>query len=124
MGYDSTWPSLIGQAQSTRIRRVAWSPDGTQLVGEGDDGYVYMWDSKNGTQQRKFVGHSGVVMCVAWSPDGKWLASAGHEAEKVWNSLCGMHRVESVCKLLVEACRSNLRGNLECGWRGGNEWRQ
>ena len=70
----------VAHLQSTRVRRVAWSPDGSRLVGGGDDGYVYLWDARDGTQQR-LVGHHGVVMSVVWSPDGLWLASGGGGSE-------------------------------------------
>ena len=68
----------VGQTQQpTLIRQVAWSPDGTRLVGAGDDGYVYVWDARNGTLQQRLAGHDGVVMSVAWSPDGMRLATVG-----------------------------------------------
>src|SRR5207237_3060417 len=59
----------------TWIRRVAWSPDGTRLVGGGDDGHVYVWDAADGTQLERLAGHHGGVTSVAWSPDGTRLAS-------------------------------------------------
>src|SRR6266567_2732338 len=61
----------------TWIRRVAWSPDGTRLVGGGDDGYVYVWDAADGTQLERLAGHQGGVTSVAWSRDGTRLASGG-----------------------------------------------
>ena len=42
-------PHWVGRAQPTWIRHVAWSPDGTRLVGGGDDGHVYVWDASDGT---------------------------------------------------------------------------
>ena len=77
MGDDRTHAPWVGRTQPTLIRRVAWSPDGTRLVGGGDDGYVYLWDAADGTQQQRLVGHDGTVMSVAWSPDGMRLASGG-----------------------------------------------
>jgi WD40 repeat protein len=78
--------------QATRIRRVAWSPDGTRLAGGDDDGYVYLWNARDGTQQR-LAGHGGAVMSVAWSPDGMRLASAGSGREGgelfVWEAYSG-----------------------------------
>jgi WD40 repeat protein/transcriptional regulator with XRE-family HTH domain len=61
----------------TWIRRVAFSPDGTRLVGGGDDGHVYVWDAADGTQLQRLAGHHGGVTSVAWSPDGSRLASGG-----------------------------------------------
>src|SRR5207237_467789 len=82
----------VGRAQPTRIRRVAWSPDGpssspyylspgqgggSQLASGGEDGSVCLWEASDGTRLQRFQGHRGVVMSVAWSPDGTRLASGG-----------------------------------------------
>ncbi len=67
----------VGRQLPTWIRHVAWSPDGTRLVGAGDDGHVYLWDASDGTLLERLPGHQGVVMSVAWSPDGTRLASGG-----------------------------------------------
>ncbi len=65
----------VGEAHTTWIRRVAWSPNGTRVVGGGDDGHVYLWDASDGTQLLWLVGHHGAVTSVAWGPDGMRLAS-------------------------------------------------
>jgi WD40 repeat protein len=65
------------RAQVTWIRRVAWSPDGTRLVGGDEDGHVFVWDARGGTQLLRLAGHHGTVTSVAWSPDGSRLASGG-----------------------------------------------
>jgi len=72
---------------------VAWNPDGTRLVGGGDDGNMYLWDTSDGTLLLRLPGHQGVVTSVAWSPDGTWLASAGRVKGKgellVWDQQSG-----------------------------------
>jgi WD40 repeat protein len=63
--------------QHHRIRRLAWSPDGTRLAGSGDDGNICLWEASDGTMLGKLQGHSGRVISVAWSPDGTRLVSGG-----------------------------------------------
>src|SRR5204862_411220 len=70
-----------GPPSSTSIRRVAWSPNGTRVVGGGDDGHVYLWDASDGMQLLRLVGHHGAVTSVAWSPDGMRLASGGGQGQ-------------------------------------------
>jgi len=65
----------VGRQLPTWVRCVAWSPDGTRLVGGGDDGHVYLWDAADGTLL--LAGHHGMVASVAWSRDGRRLASGG-----------------------------------------------
>src|SRR5258706_8452367 len=75
------------------IRRVAWSPDGTRLVGGGDDGHVYLWDAADGTLLLRLAEHHGLIMSVAWSPDGTQLASGSGSRDGgelfVWDAHSG-----------------------------------
>jgi WD40 repeat protein len=81
------------RTHSTWVRRVAWSPDGTRLIGGDEDGHVYVWDASNGTLLHRLPGHHGAIMSVALSPDGSQLAtSAGFSGSGeliVWNALSG-----------------------------------
>jgi WD40 repeat protein/transcriptional regulator with XRE-family HTH domain len=80
------------RARGIWLRRVAWSPDGTQVAGGDEDGSVYLWDATAGSQQQ-LAGHQGTVMSVAWNPDGRWLASgsSGREGGElfVWDGYSG-----------------------------------
>jgi len=89
----------VGRTQPTKIRRVAWSPDGTRLASGGDDGSVCLWDASDGTLLQRLQGHSGMVACVAWSPDGTRLASGGQGQGGsgelfVWDARSGAHSAE------------------------------
>lgn len=70
----------VERTQTSLIRYVAWSPDGTRLVGIGNDNYVYVWHV-NGTLLRRLTGHQGIVTSVTWSPDGTHLASGSGGSE-------------------------------------------
>jgi WD40 repeat protein len=53
----------IGRELLTWIRCVAWSPDGTRLVGGGDDGSLYLWDASDGTLLARLAGqHGGITI--------------------------------------------------------------
>lgn len=56
---------------------LAFSRDGAWLASGGGDAPVRVWDSRTGTEKRRFTGHRGVVLAVAFSEDGRRLASAG-----------------------------------------------
>ena len=60
----------------TSIRRVAWSPDGTQLASCGDDGNLCLWEA-SGALIKRWQAHGGAVIGIAWKPDGKQIASVG-----------------------------------------------
>jgi WD40 repeat protein/transcriptional regulator with XRE-family HTH domain len=84
------WRSL---GYPTPIRRVVWSPAGTQLAGGGDNGELYVWDANDGTVLQRLVGHQGPIKSVAWSPNGTRLVSAGRGRENgeliVWDAQGG-----------------------------------
>ena len=66
--------SARAQAQNdnNRIRDLAWSPDGTQLVaGSSLEFVVY---NVTGTQMEEFWQRQGFGP-FAWSPDGQWLVT-------------------------------------------------
>jgi len=57
--YNATW-----------IRRVAWSPDGTQLStgsgsqGQGDGEELFLWDAQSGERVCTLAGHPGMAGCA------------------------------------------------------------
>jgi len=74
--------------QSSVVRSVSWSPDGTQVAsGSGD---IKVWDVASGDCLKTLTGHSSLVNCVSWGPDGTQLASASTDGSiKVWDVASG-----------------------------------
>jgi len=75
------------------IRKVAWSSDGTRLVGVGEDSHVFIWDAGGNRLLLRLVGQCGIVTSVAWSLDDHWIASGSNLGDIgelcVWNACSG-----------------------------------
>ncbi len=86
-------PRWTEQAFPTKIRPVAWRPDGAQLAGGGDDGIVYVWDAATSVLLQQLTGHRSMITSLAWSPDGTRLAASGSGKEEgelfVWEVQSG-----------------------------------
>ncbi len=68
---------------------VAFSPDGTRLVGVDTDwrkpGLVKLWRTA-GWKEDTALRHTGEILCVAFDPKGQWLAAGGWDARvRVWD---------------------------------------
>ena len=71
---------------------VAFSSDGQYALSGGGDNSVRLWNAKNLTQIKKFVGHTGIrgIWSVAFSPDGKYALSGGWDGLiKIWDLASG-----------------------------------
>lgn len=80
------------QSRSARTTSVAFSPDGTCVVGGGYDGTVRIWkiDAEKGQLLPELKGHSGPVNSVSFSWDGKRVVSAGEDKTvRIWNAETG-----------------------------------
>src|SRR6266849_6626828 len=77
----------VGRAQQTRIRRVAWSPDGTQLASGGGNrgsGELIVWEVPGGERLYAWSEPSAIVDAVVWSPTGAVLISGGSDGSMRW----------------------------------------
>ncbi|MFO0841799.1 MAG: PQQ-binding-like beta-propeller repeat protein [Gemmataceae bacterium] len=81
-------PRLPGHATGG-ARRLAFTPDGRQLVSGGFDGHVRVWDLATRKERRAFKVESGTVYGLALSPDGRLVATAGRDGLKLWEVATG-----------------------------------
>jgi outer membrane protein assembly factor BamB len=81
-------PKLPGHATGG-ARRVAFTPDGKQLVSGGFDGHVRVWDLATRKEVRAFKVESGTVYGLALSPDGRLVATAGRDGLRLWEVATG-----------------------------------
>ena len=83
------WPSQLTAFQERAVRRVAWSPDGRQMVlaadREGDEReQLYLLPAAGGTALR-LTGRDDVRTLLGdqpWSPDGRTLACASNAEDE------------------------------------------
>lgn len=59
------------------VMRLAFSPDGRQLVSGSDDNTVRLWDVPTSQPSRMLTGHTEWLWDVAFSPEGQLVASCG-----------------------------------------------
>ncbi|MEM7560759.1 MAG: pentapeptide repeat-containing protein, partial [Planctomycetota bacterium] len=71
--------TLLASGHQDWVRRVAFSPDGSQIVSASDDKTIRLWDTEQRKQIATLEGHQGYVRCVAFSPDGSQIVSASND---------------------------------------------
>ncbi len=72
------------------VVRIAFSPDGRQLLTSLENGSVILWDVRTGTKNRALIGHKERVNSVAFSPDGRYALTASDDATAVlWDANSG-----------------------------------
>jgi WD40 repeat protein len=65
---------------------LAFSPDGSSLVGVSGEGVARVWETRGWSERPGFAWDIGPLRCVAFSPDGHRAACAGHRGViMVWD---------------------------------------
>lgn len=75
--------ALTLQAEPKRhwrpIQSLAFSPDSSTLASAGDDGFIQLHATTDGSHLRTLEGHKNRVVALQFSPDGRTLFSAGFD---------------------------------------------
>jgi WD40 repeat protein len=64
-------------ATGARVLSMAYSPDGSRIVGGGEDGTLRMWAASDGHLIASVPASSGLVVGVGYAPGGGLVASGG-----------------------------------------------
>jgi WD40 repeat protein len=72
------------------VLRVAFVPDGKQVLSTHINGLVRLWDVAGAREVRRFEGHKDRVYRVAVSPDGQQLLTGGRDGTaRLWDLSTG-----------------------------------
>ena len=78
------------QGLTSRVRSVAFSPDGRYALAGSYDKTLKLWDVASGREIRTFRGHTKYVNSVAFSPDGRHALSGSEDKTlKLWDVASG-----------------------------------
>jgi WD40 repeat protein len=92
-GYLAAWDLATGRprwvrisAATSKLRGVAYSPDGRLIATADNEATITLWDAPGGTPMRRLRGHRRLVSWVAFRGDGRRLASASwDQTARVWD---------------------------------------
>ena len=81
------WDSQTGQqldelrvAIAPNVRRLAWSPDGSDIATCTSHGLTQLWNCKTGMSRTVYQNPERVLLCsLAYSPDGSLLAAGSED---------------------------------------------
>ena len=69
------------------------SADGSNVIGGGQDGGVYLWNSAASPPARRLEGHNGPVFFAKFSPSGTWaVTTSADNSARLWNTATGQQK--------------------------------
>ncbi|KAH8828723.1 WD40-repeat-containing domain protein [Flagelloscypha sp. PMI_526] len=87
---DCTRNCMVSMNVGSRVRSVAFSPDGLRVVSGSEDNIVRIWDTQSGRRRNKLIGHQNYVNSVSFSPDGSRIVSGSDDKSvRIWDSQSG-----------------------------------
>ncbi|HOT91993.1 MAG TPA: hypothetical protein PLJ78_07885 [Anaerolineae bacterium] len=84
------WGLSTLSGHRSRVRGMAYSPDGLHLASADDEGQVRIWDVRTGETTRQLSPVGGTVWNLAYSPNGEYLVTCTADNNAyVWNQTSG-----------------------------------
>ena len=87
------------------VNDVAFSPSENRIATAGGDGFIKVWDPRDGTYVYRLAGHNGAVLSLQYTSTEQFLVSAGSDASIfIWS-------------LLTKSVQRILRGHIDLIYR-------
>lgn len=71
------WEQAISTGGEFILNALAYSPDGTEIVAQGENHTLNLWDATSGTLLRAIPDPDAQISGLAYRPDGQQLAAVG-----------------------------------------------
>ena len=71
------WPYKL-TAHSKILYSLAVSPDSKLIASGGDDDYIILWNTRDGTQLKKLKGHMKSISYILFSDDSKRIIAGDY----------------------------------------------
>lgn len=99
----SVSPFLWSSGTFSKVKAVAWSPNGKLFASAYEDNSIRLWDVASGKLTATLKGHAEEVLSLVISPDGKTLVSGSKDFElRFWNLPSGKLRAAYAGKHTVD----------------------
>ena len=91
--YDTISRTLIARHANFKwgpVQAVAFSPDSSRYASASQQGWLHLWDARDGSALSELRAHQRFVEALAFSPDGRIIATGGADGSvRLWDSRSG-----------------------------------